>query len=541
MGVQLQEWKSPMTGHDTRDGPGGGSSGEPGVKALFGEILEVLPDAVAVSRAVRDEHGRAVDMQLLFMNEAARASQKHPPPDEAIGRLCSELWPEMIANGSFAACMRVLDSGIPERGVFEWGDGSTLRPAGYDWRAVRLGTDYLVWVLRDDTERLRALDEARKARQRADAANQAKSEFLSRMSHELRTPLNAILGFTQLLELDQLGEDADQSLEQIHRAGTHLLELINDVLDIARIEAGRMDLATESVSVRGVVTTVFELLQPEADRQDVTLAIDGPGDVLVRADRQRLTQLVLNLVSNAVKYNRRGGSVTANWEVSGGTVSLSITDTGIGIAPDQLELAFVPFERLGADLLGIDGTGVGLTLSRALAERMGGILTAISERGSGSTFTVELPRAELPAPSSDAGEPLNDSRPATAASALRILCIDDNVSNVALMQRVLSRVPNVELLFAGDAALGLELARAHRPHLVLLDLYLPDSAGDDVLREIRHDSALQQTRVAMLSADATERTIRRLLDQGADHYLTKPIDVLELYRLIESVRQEGQR
>jgi signal transduction histidine kinase len=308
--------------------------------------------------------------------------------------MCSELWPDMIANGSFAACMRVLDSGIPERGVFEWLDASTYRPVGYDWRAVRLGTDYLVWVLRDDTERLRALDEARKARQRADTANQARIEFLSRISHELRTPLNAILGFTQLLELDHLSEDADRSLEQIHHAGSHLLELINDVLDIARIEAGRMDLAAESVSIRGVVTTVFELLQPEADRRDVALAIVSPGDVVVRADRQRLTQLVLHLVSNAVKYNRQGGSVTASWEVSGGTVSLSITDTGIGIAPDQLELAFVPFERLGVEQLGIDGTGVGLTLSRALAERMGGILTAISERESGSTFTVELPRAE---------------------------------------------------------------------------------------------------------------------------------------------------
>jgi signal transduction histidine kinase len=259
--------------------------------------------------------------------------------------------------------------------------------------------DGVVMVSRDITDQI-ALEQAmREAKEQAEKASNAKSEFLSRVSHELRTPLNAMLGFAQLLQLEELEDPSSEYVEQIAKAGDHLLALINEVLDIGRIESENIHLRLEPVVAADAVDEVLALTAPLAARASITL--NGPlgdRDVLLRADRQRLAQVLLNLVSNAIKYNHEGGTVDVAVERrDGGVVAIAVTDTGPGLSDAQIERVFVPFDRLGLEHSGIEGTGVGLPLSLALTERMGGVLTVVSTPGSGTVFSVELPSATLAA------------------------------------------------------------------------------------------------------------------------------------------------
>jgi signal transduction histidine kinase/ActR/RegA family two-component response regulator len=509
---------------------------------VLGIVLEHLPDAVTISTAVRDERGCAVDMRLEYMNGVARAGQPHP--EQAIGGLCSELWPDLVVNGSFDACMRVLDSGVAEGGSFEWSDHRTYRTAAYDWRAVRVASDTLVWVLRDDTDRQDAVRELRRSEADADRANRAKSDFLSRMSHELRTPLNSIMGFSQLMELDPLSPDQQDSLVHIQRAGRHLLDLVNEVLDIARIEAGRLDLSLEPVDVVEITRAALDLLHPPGAQSEISfvgLAVPE-GTTYVRADRQRLLQVLLNLVSNGIKYNQPGGEVVLHCEASGGTVTISVRDTGTGIPRELHHRLFQPFERLGVDQGAVEGTGVGLALSRGLVEKMGGILSFSSEVGVGSVFTVELPQAPPPDDGDEGAEPEGGAASIDPDGAhLRtdpfvVLYVEDNLANLRLIERVLTRRPGVQIITAIQGGLGAELAREHQPDLILLDLHLPDMHGSELLATLRAHAETAEIPVAVVSADATSRAVDRLLQEGADAYLTKPLDIVELLGLVDSTR-----
>jgi signal transduction histidine kinase/ActR/RegA family two-component response regulator len=530
-----------------------GEAERPGLE-LIEAILDQLPDAVTVSDAVRGGDGRAVDMRLRYMNGTARAGQVDP--DGALGQLCTELWPQMVENGSFAACMEVLDTGEPAHGSFQWTEEATYRPAGYDWRAVRVGADALVWVLRDESERLGALHDADTSRREAELANRAKSEFLSRMSHELRTPLSAVLGFARLLEMDELTADQEESVALILRAGHHLLGLIDEVLDLARIEVGGMALSIEPVDVVEALEDAPELVAPMAATAGITLA--GPGgpdgptpSASVRADRQRLVQVLLNLLSNAVKYNRPDGRIDVAITVAAGvgadaadaatdappTIAVSVADTGPGIPDDRLEDLFVPFERLGAEATDVEGTGVGLSIARELAGAMGGQLDVASEVGRGSTFTLRLPGAEAPEPRSPVLE--TDARPHPAgAPKRRVVYIEDNSANLRLIERVLQRRADLDLVTASHGQLGLDLVRQERPALVLLDLHLPDISGEEVLAALRADPATADLPVAILSADATTRQVDRLLEAGADRYLTKPVDVVALLEAVDELTKQ---
>ena len=377
-------------------------------------------------------------------------------------------------------------------------------------------------------ERLRA------AKDEADAASRAKNEFLSRMSHDLRTPLNSILGFAQLLELDPLTPDQADSVRQILRGGTHLLALINEVLDLTRIEAGHLTLSPEATSVPEVVENAATLMQPMARRYGIELRNLVPPDPprYVRADRQRLNQILLNLISNAIKYNREQGTVAVACEERDGRARIQVIDTGPGIPADDLRLLFTPFERLGAAQTAIEGTGLGLLLSRRLAEAMGGSLGVATEVDRGSTFWVELPVSQGAARDLPTGPA---SAPDAGASSLAgtILYIEDNVANVELMTRILARRPRVTLLSAADGDRGLQLARGGSVSLVLLDLHLPGMHGDEVLRRLRADPATRGIPVVILSADATEGQARRLMAAGATAYLTKPLEIASLLKLID--------
>ncbi len=391
-------------------------------------------------------------------------------------------------------------------------------------------------INRDISHDKRVADELRHAKEMAEQASNAKSEYLSRMSHELRTPLAAMLGFSDLLEMRDPREDQLSAIDAIQRAGAHLLSLVNDVLDIARIEAGREILSLQPLDVRAILEECVGLVAQTANERDVTIGmrIDGAERVYVRADRQRLVQVILNLLSNAIKYGGEGGHVVAAAAVRDGAVEIDVSDDGPGLEEEQKARLFQPFERLGAERSHIQGTGLGLALSRQLSVAMGGSLSLRSTKGEGATFTVRLQQSEGSGPASvisAAGPPvLRD--PLVAQT---VLYVEDNLSTVALVESIFALRPNIRLLTAMQGGLALDLAREHCPDLILLDLHLPDLNGDDVLVRLREDARTAAIPVVIYSADATERQVSRLLEAGAAAFLTKPARVTEFLMMVDSI------
>jgi len=314
------------------------------------------------------------------------------------------------------------------------------------------------------------------------------------------------------------------------------------VLDISRIEAGRLQLSLEPVQVGETVRAALDLVRPLAAQYHIELRANG-ADVSqhILADRQRLQQVLLNLLSNAVKYNHAGGTVTVSCEDGAGErLRIVVTDTGRGISPEMFRRLFTPFDRLGAEATGVEGTGLGLALSKHLVEAMGGTLAVVSELGAGSAFTVEFPLAGAPAAVLDApGAPPTGRDEPTAAPRL-VLYIEDNLSNLRLIEQVLSRRPHTTLLSAMQGQVGLDLAREHRPDLILLDLHLPDLPGDEVLRRLLDEPRTRQIPVVILSADATPGQSERLLAAGAQAYLTKPLDVRQFLALVDEHMSKAQ-
>ncbi len=376
--------------------------------------------------------------------------------------------------------------------------------------------------------------EMRHARDLAEEASRAKSEFLSRMSHELRTPLTAMIGFAELLLLEELKERQKRHLRTILKAGDHLLALINDILDISRIEEGRLSLSPEPVGVAGVIYEVVDLVRPMAAERDVRLEVaEAAAELTVQADRQRLQQVLLNLVTNSVKYNRRQGRVEISASrAEGGRGRIAVADTGIGLSDEDLQRLFAPFERLSAAASDVEGTGLGLTLSKSLVEAMGGSIGVQSEAGSGSTFWVELPAA-APQPLAVASVGADDQGAQGGGPTGLVLYVEDNLSNVDLVEGILARRPGIRLVTAIQGRMALELARQNRPDLILLDVHLPDMEGAEVVRRLTADPDTAAIPVVVLSADATPRQRQRLLGLGAAEYLTKPIRVGVLLRTLD--------
>ena len=394
-------------------------------------------------------------------------------------------------------------------------------------------------VTRDITERRRAQEALEHARQEAEQASTAKSVFLSRMSHELRTPLNAILGFAQLLELDQSGrgETDGGSIAQILRAGRHLLALIDEVLDIARIEAGKLGMDIVPVALGETLSEAVGLSLPEAESHGIAITHDIPAHMTVAADRRRLLQVLLNLLSNAIKYNCQNGTVTITAAARNGCAGIEVIDTGIGVDPDQSGDLFQPFTRLAAGAARTEGTGLGLSLSRALVEAMGGAIgySPRADGRDGACFWLELPLA----PEADTFEHV----PVKAAHStqlvprpLTILLVEDNLANAQLIEAVAARHwPEAHVVNAMQASLGLDLALRHRPDLVLLDLHLPDKDGDWVLEQLA--GAYPELPVILLTADALAAQAD-WLSRGAAAVLTKPIDVPALLETVDAALRE---
>jgi PAS domain S-box-containing protein len=373
----------------------------------------------------------------------------------------------------------------------------------------------------------------------AERESKAKSEFLSRMSHELRTPLNAVLGFGQLLAMREHPPGAREEIEHILSAGDHLLELINETLEISHIESGRLSLTIEPVTVAPVIDEVVGLMAPLSAARDITVTVDRRSvRGTVAADRQRLKQVLLNLLSNAIKFNRYGGRIDVRGEpCQVGRIAIAVTDTGVGIDAADMPRLFSPFERLRTVEGDPDGSGLGLALSKGLMDAMGGALRAVSEPDMGTTLTLELPAAA--AVPQLAVRPRAAALPRIAAGGARegetytVLYIEDNRSNRDLMEQIFATCDDLLLVTAGDGATGVELARDEPPDLVLLDLNLPDVDGCEVLDRLRADPATRSIPIIAVSADVTPAQIDALLARGALDYLTKPLDVERLLAAVD--------
>jgi len=394
---------------------------------------------------------------------------------------------------------------------------------------------------RDVTERKR-LDqvlqeknvELESARSVAEIANLAKSEFLSSMSHELRSPLNAILGFAQLMESDSPPPTPAQgeSIARILQAGWHLLKLINEILDLAVIESGKVSLSPESVSLSEVMSECQAMMEPQAQKRGIKMAFsrfDKP--IFVKADRTRLKQIVINLLSNAIKYNKENGIVEVNCtETRPKRIRISVSDTGEGLSPEKLGQLFQPFNRLGQEAGGVAGTGIGLVVTKRLAELMDGVLGVESTVGVGSVFWCELVSAAAPqlAAKSDEAETSVSPQMPTGAQLRTLLYVEDNPANLELVEQIIARHTNIRLLTAVNGDSGIEIANASHPDMILMDINLPGINGFEALKILRSDPATAHIPVVALSANAMPRDIEKGLKAGFYRYLTKPIIVKEL-------------
>lgn len=400
----------------------------------------------------------------------------------------------------------------------------------------------LLTVSLDISDRKIAEEEMRKARLEAENANIAKSEFLSRMSHELRTPMNSILGFAQILEMGDLTPGQKKSVNHILKSGKHLLGLINEVLDISRIEAGRLSISIEPIKVSGILDEMVDFIRPLSIQNSIKIISDYSSNLqlYVRSDRQSLKQVLLNLLNNAVKYNKPNGLVRIRVQSIQGEskdnemIKISISDTGIGISENDIPKLFMPFERIGANKTEIEGTGLGLTVVKKLIDNMGGIIGVESTPDQGSTFWIQLPAAESQLSILQNSDIQTDESLESLPKKGTILYIEDNSSNVELVEQILTyQRPGIHLISNMNGRQAIVLAIEYRPDLILLDLNLPDIHGSEVIKMLKNNPETKNIPVVVLSADAMQKQIGNMLSAGANNYLTKPLEIPAFLKLID--------
>lgn len=389
-------------------------------------------------------------------------------------------------------------------------------------------------ILSAAIERLRVDEAARRAQADAEAANRGKSEFLSRMSHELRTPLNAILGFTQLLELEEHNASQAESIDHISKAGRNLLNMINEVLDIARLDSGRIEFNLEPVELAQFLEEIVSCMKPLANRTQVSLHIaEVPTDAIATTAPERLRQVLLNLITNAVKFNRPDGIVTIAVVPNGTDYwKINVIDTGLGISEADLSRLFVPFERLGQKEGGVaGGTGLGLALCQRLVKGLDGRISVSSTEGLGSTFSVEIPALVSIHQPKFPDAPIPISQPIPTQKT--ILYIEDDIANFRLLERIVETRGNLKLVSAIDGSVALGLAKEHNPSLILLDLNLPDATGEEILEQLKADPVTQETPVIVVTGEVGGGRAEDMLDQGAVEVLSKPYRISDFFEMLD--------
>ncbi|MBR9971006.1 ATP-binding protein [Magnetospirillum sulfuroxidans] len=446
----------------------------------------------------------------------------------------STLWPTILAGQTWSGmfCNRRRD-GSPL-----W-VSATISPVTDAAGSIT----HFVAVEEDATSRRDGEEELRQAKRSAEAASLAKSEFLSSMSHELRTPMNAILGFAQLLvnsDRDNLGERPRFYADSILKSGNHLLNLVNDILDMARIEAGRLSLSFERVQLQRVMADIMPMIATMAERRKVTLIdeISAQSAPILEADFTRLKQVLINLASNAVKYNRTGGTV--RFSISHGEtgpVRIAVSDSGIGIPEKRRSEVFTPFSRLGAEASSVEGTGIGLTISKMLVEAMGGQIDFFTQENLGTTFWLEIPRAARQSDAAGLQISAEATLPTGSTCQLTLLYIEDNPSNIELMEEIIAQDSccRCRLLTATSAEEGLILARQYKPGLVIMDINLPGINGIEAVMRMKADPELRPIPVVALSADVMPDTIRNGMKAGFLRYLRKPLDIPEFRKILHQL------
>jgi PAS domain S-box-containing protein len=484
--------------------------------------------------------------RVVLFNQAAER-MFGVPADQAVGQPVDRFVPE-ARRGTYRRLLQRFAAGAAEVRIAGAASeltglraGGEVFPMEASLSRMRTEQGLLITVVLRDVSEQRAARREREAREALEASNRAKTEFLSRMSHELRTPLNAVLGFVQLLRLDRrhpLHEEQLARVRQIERAGGHLLALVNDVLDLSRVEAGEFTMSFEPVSLAAACDEAAAIVSQPAGESRVQVQIERPAHpddeaAWVLADPVRLRQVLVNLLSNAIKYNRPGGHVALRWQRVGAQWELAVADDGVGMTGEQLARLYEPFNRLGAERTTVEGTGIGLVLSRHLVGLMGGRLAIDSARGRGTVARVALPHVPPPAGGSPAPYVPSQHGELEDGDRLDVLYAEDNEVNVELVRQVSALRPHVALRVASSGAAALRMARLQRPDLMLVDMHLGDMTGLELAHALQRDPATAGIRLVALSADALPEQIRLAMERGFEHYLTKPVDFRELLRVLD--------
>lgn len=489
--------------------------------ALFRRLVESSAEGIVV---IDDSH------RVIYFNDAARRIFDFAP-DHRHGRLFYEVIPDHAAAARYEILAH-LEQDRPWSGrvpVRVLSGRDMVLDASFGFIPRQDGeARHVFCIFRDHSDEVRRAEELARAYREAEKANRAKSEFLSRMSHELRTPMNAIMGFTQLLQMDpSLDEAQRDEVGEILKASRHLLALINEVLDLSRIEAGSLQMSLETVGCFDVMQDVHSMMLPLAHERGLILSLKVDESLAVRADRTRLRQALINLLSNAIKYNRPDGRVvlSARSLESEARIRLQVDDTGPGISPEDMKRLFQPFTRLIEDPALVEGTGIGLTITQRLVNLMEGEIGVESRVGKGSSFWIDLPARECDQALESGGAELENSQ--TLSGARRLLYIEDNPANQKLVASILAREPGIELTLASSALEGIEQAKRQLPALILLDINLPGMDGYRALAELKRDARLAAVPVVAVTANAMPADVERARVTGFAAHVSKPIGVAD--------------
>ncbi len=471
--------------------------------------------------------------ELLGKNHRLLNSGEHPK------EFFIDLW-QTISRGQV---WHGIIKNITKEGLYYWVD-ATIVPFMDDnktpFQYIAIRTDITQRIKYEEELRLEKI-KAEKAQKIADKANQAKSEFLSSMSHELRTPLNAILGFAQVLDFnpnESLTLSQKEQVNYISEGGKHLLTLINDILNLAKIESGQLKLSMDTISLTKIIEECLIFIKEMANKRGISFSIDETQQFNVYADYMRLKQVLLNLLSNAIKYNQENGRISIELKQQDEYIYIGVIDTGHGIAQDKQSQLFKPFSRLGAENSSIEGTGIGLVVSKEMVQQMGGTIGMQSTVGKGSTFWIKLKQPRVT--NNEQGFSSNDMAHIEPNNTLNnisgtLLYVEDNLQNIKLMEVFTSYIKGLTLIIAKTGEEGFELANSLKPDMIILDINLPEMSGIDVLNLLKSNEATCKIPTYALSAAATKEDIEKGRQAGFLNYLTKPLQINELIAIIQSV------